>query len=36
MANFTRIMNKRIVAFLLPLAAAAFLLTLGLVTQTAA
>jgi pimeloyl-ACP methyl ester carboxylesterase len=36
MANFTRIMNRRIVALLLPLAAAAFLLTLCIVTQTTA
>src|SRR5262245_638509 len=36
MANFTRIMNKRIDTLLLPLAAAAFLLTSGIVTQAAA
>jgi len=36
MANFTRIRNNCIVALLLPLTAAAFLLTLGIVTQAAA
>ncbi|HSV47770.1 MAG TPA: alpha/beta hydrolase [Ramlibacter sp.] len=36
MANFTRIMNQRIAALLLPLAAAAFLLASGIVTQAAA
>ena len=36
MASLTRIMNKRIVAFLLPLTATTFLLTLGIVMQAAA
>jgi pimeloyl-ACP methyl ester carboxylesterase len=36
MASVARIMNKRIGTLLLPLAAAAFLFTLGIVTQTAA
>lgn len=36
MANFIRTVNKRIVALILPLAAAAFLLILGIVAQTAA